>query len=150
MARNYIAELRLLGKSLTSIASELNRSPSTISRWAAGKTSPPSGLYEPIRNVSRRYMYKTMREAGFTPSKAGGRRRFIPARITKDISGIERIIDTLYHDWNASYRAYKRNPKGWIKAHPNRKIPRETSKDEIRRRIEKGGKTKSVEELENY
>tara|TARA_Y100000310_G_scaffold343565_1_gene451835 strand:+ start:3257 stop:3532 length:276 start_codon:yes stop_codon:yes gene_type:complete len=91
-----------------------------------------------------------MRQAGFAPSKATGRRRFIPARISGDIDKLQRIIDTLYHDWNSSYRAYRANPEGWIKAHPNKKIPIGTPKDEIRRRIEKGSGTKSVEELENY
>ena len=43
-----------------------------------------------------------------------------------------------------------RNPEGWIKAHPNKKIPRETSIEEIKRRIRKGEETKSKEEIENY
>ena len=134
--RNYLAELHTLGKTFSSMARELNRHPSTISRWARGITSPPSVLYEPIRNVSRRYMYQTAREAGMSVAQAGARRRFKPEAIAPDIDWLDNVINTLWRDWNVK--------------HPDPSDPNHISKDEIRRRIEKGIRSKSKEEIENY
>lgn len=149
--RNYIAELHALGKTFTSIARELNRHPSTISRWSLGIGRPPKTLYEPIRNIARRTTYQYLRKAGYPSYRAAEFRRLPHPEAAADIDWLNNIIDILYNDWNASYRAYMANPEGWIKAHPNRKIPTETSREEIRRRIEKGIKRgKSKEEIENY
>ncbi len=41
------------------------------------------------------------------------------------------LINDLYIELNLPYAKYTINPKAWIKAHPNNKIPREFSYDEI-------------------
>ena len=149
--RNYLSEIHSLGKSYTSIGRELSRHPSTISRWARNITAPPKRLYEPIRNIARRTTYQYLRKAGYPSPKASEFKRVVYPEAAAKVSWLNMVVDTLYNDWNFSYRAYKANPKAWIDAHPNREIPTETSRKEVQRRIEKGLKSgKSKEEIENY
>ena len=149
--RNYISEISKLGVSHRDIATQLNVPIRQVHHWASGKFKPPKSLYEPIRNITRKTVYRYLRQAGYPSSKASGFRRLVHPEAVADVDWLNMIIDTLYKDWNSSYLAYMRNPKKWIEAHPNRKIPQETSRDEVKRRIEKGIKRgKSKEEIENY
>ena len=150
MARNYLAELHNLGKTYASMARELNKHPTTISRWARGITSSPKPLYEPIRNISRRQIYRSMREAGFPTYQATAGRRVQPSAIEPDIKWLNMVVDQMYKEWNFRYNAYKMNPEGWIKAHPNSDIPRYTPREEVVRRIKKGEQSKTKEEIEYY
>jgi len=149
--RNYIAEVSNLGISHRSIASQLEVPIRLVHHWATGKFKPPKNLYEPIRNLSRRTTYQYLRKAGYPSYRASEFRRLPHPEAVADVEWLNKIVDTLYNDWNAAYRAYMANPEGWIAAHPNKKIPTEISRKEIQRRIEKGLKRgKSREEIENY
>jgi len=147
--RNYISDIITLGGDIRSIAKELKVSQKQVKGWQL--TKPPIAFYEPIRNIARRTNSKVLRQAGFPPKKASTMRRLASDKVQAEIGWINKIIDTLYNDWNFRYRAYMSNPAGWIAAHPNKKIPRETSRDEVKRRIGIGiNRGKSKEEIENY
>ncbi len=149
--RNYIAELAKMGVSHREVASLLEVPIRQVHHWATGKFKPPKALYEPIRNIARRTTYRYLRKAGYPSYRATAFRRLPHPEAAADIDWLNKIIDTLYNDWNASYRAYMANPEGWIAAHPNRKIPTEIPRSEIQRRVEKGlRRGKSKEEIENY
>ena len=151
ISRNYVAEILSLGADIRSVAKALRVSKKQVTGWQIGMSRPPKNLYEPIRNIARRTTYQYLRKAGFPSFKASSFRRLPHPEAVADVSWFDLIINTLYKDWNSRYLAYKANPAGWIAAHPNAKIPRETSRDEIKRRIEKGiRRGKSKEEIENY
>ena len=149
--RNYIAEISKLGVSHKDIASLLEVPIRLVHHWESGRFKPPKALYEPIRNIARRSTYQYLRKAGYPSYRATEFRRVPHPEAVADIDWLNNVVDVLYNDWNARYRAYMANPEGWIAAHPNRKIPTETPRSEIKRRIEKGLKRgKSKEEIENY
>jgi len=151
LPRNYIAEVLSLGGDLRSIAKELKTTKKQISAWEIGLGKPPKRLYEKVRNISRRTTYKYLRQAGYPSAKASSFRRIPHPEAAADVDWLNMVVDTLYNDWNFSYRAYMANPEAWIAAHPNKKIPTEISRDEVKRRIEQGIKNgKSKEEIENY
>ncbi|KKM77226.1 hypothetical protein LCGC14_1372180 [marine sediment metagenome] len=147
--RNYLSESLSLGTSLQSIARELRVSKRQVLAWQM--TKPPKAFYEPIRNIARRTTYQYLRSGGVPPERAAAFRRVPHAEAIRDVAWIDNVIDTLFHDWNKQYRAYMRDPAGWIAKHPNKKIPHEMTRDDIRRLIEKGIRNgKSREEIENY
>ena len=147
--RNYISEALSLGAKISSIAKELHVTQKQVRGWQLVK--PPRQFYEPIRNIARRTTYQYLRKAGFPSYKATEFRRAAHPEAVADVEWLNKIVDTLYNDWNLGYKSYMKNPAGWIAAHPNRKIPHETTRDEIKRRIELGLKRgKSKEEIENY
>ena len=151
--RNYIAELAHLGVSHQQVADLLGVAIRRVHLWdrQPEKFKPPKALYEPIRNIARRTVYKKMREAGYSPYRASEFRRVVHTEAIADTKWLQDEVTYIYNDWNARYLAYKRNPEGWIKAHPNKKIPTEISRADVKRRIEKGIKRgKSKEEIENY
>ena len=149
--RNYIAEISKLGVSHKDIASLLEVPIRLVHHWEAGRFKPPKALYEPIRNIARRSTYQYLRKAGYPSYRASEFRRVPHPEAVANIDWLNKIVDTLYNDWNAAYRAYMANPEGWIAAHPNRKIPTEITRADIKKRIEKGLKRgKSKEEIENY
>ncbi len=149
--RNYIAELSELGVSHSKVADLLDVPVRLVHHWATGRFNPPKALYEPIRNIVRRTTYKYMRKAGYSSYRATGFRRLQHPEAAADIAWLNNVIDVLYNDWNSTYRAYIADPARWIANHPNNKIPTETSREEVQRRIEKGlRRGKSKEEIENY
>ena len=151
ISRNYLQEAISLGANLRSVARELKVTQKQVTGWQLGMGKPPKRLYEPVRNIARRTVYHHLRKAGYPSYKASEFRRISQPEAVADIEWLNRVVDVLYNDWNLSYRAYMANPEGWIKAHPNKKIPTETSREEVKRRIEKGLKRgRSKEEIENY
>tara|TARA_Y100000310_G_scaffold222734_1_gene224469 strand:- start:3409 stop:3825 length:417 start_codon:yes stop_codon:yes gene_type:complete len=138
-----------MGITPSKIASALKVSVKNVNQWKTGKAKPPNSLYEPIRNLARRTVYKQLRKGGFSPGTANLKRRSLSTKLP--IKWLNTVANTLWKDWNFSFRAYTANPEGWIAKHPNKKIPVEISIKEVRDRIERGiERGRDREDLENY
>src|SRR4030042_1174878 len=136
MVRNYISEIHQLGISYRSIASSLGISKSTAYRWSKA-INKPTLPYENIRNYYRRSSYRFMREAGYPSYVSSASRRQKPMELHTERVWSNMIVDNLYQRWN--------------KKHPSSKYLGHITKDDIRRRIEKGMRNgKSKEDIENY
>ena len=176
--RNYFAEAKELNISYNKIAKDIGLNARLVAQIAKGEKELPKGLYETARNVSRRAHYSSARKAGIPASRIPGKRplnvedydeesynkspdlrRQIVPELNKEINRVVTIIDHLQDKWNRGFEFYKRDPQAWKDRTKTvgkngriyyRKPPHKISRNEIKLRIEKGLKFKSVEEIENY
>jgi DNA-binding Lrp family transcriptional regulator len=131
-----------------------------ISAIYSGIEKAPRGDYEALRNFRRRETTKALHTSGYEIREAGEKtgekidyRRLSFSDVAEKTERIERIIDTLHGEWNTAkdkYNAMSPDEKRAYRAKHGGHSPRGISRSEVARRIRRGLKSKSIEEIENY
>lgn len=135
--RNYIWELRALGHSYKSIASQLGVSARTVSQIGSAKARAGS-LYEPIRSLHRAAVSKELQALDIHGRFVAINRRTISyeklVSLPREISD---MAGKLVKDWNRPYNNYIKDPAKYLKKMGTTTPPKHFTQEEVERRIKK-------------